>query len=329
MAGWRFLKGMLEKAFNINSSTRNLGVELRDESNNLVSDLPLSALTRTRVYEQTFEDGTSDLTAVNATQTVQSTTVYAGTYSLQVTIAAGQTGYVETPQRLVSPGQKVTFSFAHLEDANITDVKLVVVWYRANGNVLSTEEFTLTPNTSTWQLEGRTVTAPQNAAYMALRMQATASATADGNVYLDHMTIDLVGQIYRTTGDGKIMVYDEDILTKLTSLATESTLSSFKSEFDPVSNSGSVAAAGNTTGLTVELNKGGRPFVNIYYNVGGAATIYIEVSLDNATWRVLDTIITTAAKESVEQYPWVSYPYVRVRTPTTGIDVEFEIVASR
>ena len=213
--GEQTVKRAIRNALSESSNAAEIKILLIDSNGNVISDLPLSALTRTRVYEQTFEDGTSDLTANNATQTVQSTTVYAGTYSLQVTILAGQTGYVETPMRPVSPGQQVTFSLAHLEDANITDVKLIVVWYRANGNELGTEEFTLTPNTTTWQLEGRTVTAPQNAAYMALRMQATSSATADGNVYLDDITIDLVGQIYRTTGDGKIMVYDEQLAQSL------------------------------------------------------------------------------------------------------------------
>ena len=213
--GEQTVKRAVRNALSESSNAAEIKILIIDANGNIISDLPLSALTRMRVYEQTFEDGTSDLTANNATQTVQSTTVYAGTYSLQVTIPAGQTGYVETPMRPVSPGQQVTFSFAHLEDANITDVKLVVIWYRANGVELSTEVFTLTPNTTNWQLEGRTVTAPQNAAYMALRMQATASATADGNVFLDDITIDLVGQIYRTTGDGKIMVADEDLLNEL------------------------------------------------------------------------------------------------------------------
>lgn len=185
-----------------------------DSDGNVVSDIPLTALARTRVYEQTFEDGTTDTVTNNAAQTVQSTEVYAGSYALQVTISAGETGYVETPQRPVSAGQKVTFAFAHKEDANITDIKLIVVWYRANGNVLSTEEFTL-DITSSWKLEGRTVTAPQNVVYMALRIQATASSSADGNVYVDDITIDLVGQIFRVDGAGQIKVADTDLLEAL------------------------------------------------------------------------------------------------------------------
>jgi len=44
-------------------------------------DIPLSSMIRIRVYEQGFEDGTSDLTEDNCTQTVQSTEVYTGSYS--------------------------------------------------------------------------------------------------------------------------------------------------------------------------------------------------------------------------------------------------------
>lgn len=174
-------------------------------------DIPLSSINRTRVYEQTFESGTTDTTVSNATQTVQSTEVYAGNYALDVTIPAGDTGYVDTPMRPVSPYQQVTFAFAHKEDANITSVKLIVIWYRENLHVIDTEEFDLTPSTS-WQLDSRTVAAPRRAAYMGLRMEATAGAS-DGHVYLDSITIDLVGQIFRIDGKGQIKVTDENAKT--------------------------------------------------------------------------------------------------------------------
>jgi len=189
-------------------------------------DIPISSLTRTRVYEQTFENGTTDTTAHNATQTVQSTEVYAGDYALEVTIASGNTGYIETPQRPVSPNQKVTFAYAHKEDTNITDIKLVVVWYRASGGIISTEEYTLTPSTS-WQVDNRTTTAPSKAATMSLRMQGTAG-TSDGTYYLDEITIDLVGQIYRVDGQGNIMVAVE---TEDVDMAKDATLSAFSDKF--------------------------------------------------------------------------------------------------
>ena len=129
--------------------------------------------------------------------------------------------------------------------------------------------------------------------------------------------------VLQSTGTDKILsVISEDDV----GLAKDGTINNI---FSIASNSGSVSATANTSGLTVSLDKSGKPFVNVYYNVSAAATIYVEVSVDNSTWRALDTITTTAAKESIEQYPWVTYPYIRVRTPTTSISVDFEIVASR
>ncbi|RLG13546.1 hypothetical protein DRN69_05455, partial [Candidatus Pacearchaeota archaeon] len=171
-------------------------------------DVPISSLVRIRVYEQTFETGTTDTTAENCTQEVQSDQVYAGNYSLKVTISAGQTGTITTPARPVSANQRVTFSFAHKEEGDITDVKLIVIWRRSSGGVISTEEFTLTPSTS-WQVDSRTVVAPKQAVSMELRMQATAGSS-EGYVYLDEMVMDLVGQILRVDGAGNVMVSVEN-----------------------------------------------------------------------------------------------------------------------
>lgn len=207
-------------------------------------DVKLSTLQRTRAYEQTFESGSTDTITNNATQTVQNTEVYAGTYALQVTIPAGQTGYVETPRVPTSPGMLVTFSFAHKEDANISSLKLVAVWYRPNGNVISVDEFDLTPSTS-WQVDNRTVTAPQNAAYMSLRMEATAGAS-DGNVYLDDMFIDIVGQVLRVDSEGQIKVADTNLLNALkpTRATPEQVLS------------GVLISAGGTQAFTVDDGDG-------------------------------------------------------------------------
>jgi len=100
-------------------------------------------------------------------------------------------------------------------------------------------------------------------------------------------------------------------------------------EFKPVSSYGSITATENTAGFMVVLEKGGRPNINIYYSLGGAGDVFIEVSRDGATWRVLKMVSLAAAGSGVEVVGGVAYPYVRVRTPTTGIDVEFEVVASR
>ena len=193
-----------------NSSTSGWDNVPLEAFNNLKDffDIPISAIIRTRVYEQGFEDGTSDLTANNCTQTVQNTEVYSGNYALQITISAGQTGNVTTPSRPVSPNQRVTFAFAHKEDANITSVKLIVLWYRANGGLISSEEYSLTL-TSSWKVDYRTVTAPNKAATMKLRLEATTGAS-DGNVYLDDMTIDLVGQIFKVDGAGNLAITIEE-----------------------------------------------------------------------------------------------------------------------
>ncbi len=198
-------------------------------------DVPISSLVRIRVYEQTFETGTTDTTAENCTQEVQSDQVYAGNYSLKVTISAGQTGTITTPARPVSANQRVTFSFAHKEEGDITDVKLIVIWRRSSGGVISTEEFTLTPSTS-WQVDSRTVVAPKQAVSMELRMQATAGSS-EGYVYLDEMVMDLVGQILRVDGAGNVMVSVEntplDVNVINTSLTVSGTVSvdNFPSEY--------------------------------------------------------------------------------------------------
>ena len=184
-------------------------------------DIPLSKLQFTRVYEQSFENGTSDLTEHNCTQEVQDEEVFAGKYALKVTIPAGGTGYVETPTRPVSPGQLVTFSFVHKEGANITEVKLQVVWRRSSGGIISTDEFTLELS-DTWTIVSRTISAPKNAVSMAIRVQATASDSGDGIIYLDDITMDLVGLVIRTDGAGNIMVsvqnFEEILGTELKTL---------------------------------------------------------------------------------------------------------------
>jgi hypothetical protein len=100
-------------------------------------------------------------------------------------------------------------------------------------------------------------------------------------------------------------------------------------EFKPVYNRGGITATYNTAGFYIDLYKGGRPNVTLYYSVGGAATIYLKGSVDGMTWRVLETITTTGAEERAVAFMAVAYPYVRAETPTAGIDVEFELVASR
>lgn len=106
-------------------------------------------------------------------------------------------------------------------------------------------------------------------------------------------------------------------------------LKKLASEFDPVSASGTVTAANNTTGLTVTLDTNSRPYFSVTYDVGGAATIYVERSNDNTNWKLYDTITLTSAASGSEDYPFNTVRYVRVRCPTTGINITLEVSACR
>ena len=100
-------------------------------------------------------------------------------------------------------------------------------------------------------------------------------------------------------------------------------------EFKPVWAKDGITAADNTAGFHIDLYKGGRPNLTLYYSVGGPATIYLKGSVDGTTWRILETITTAGAEERAVAFMAVAYPYIRAETPTTGIDVFFELVASR
>jgi hypothetical protein len=100
-------------------------------------------------------------------------------------------------------------------------------------------------------------------------------------------------------------------------------------EFKPVSSSSSITATENITGLIVSLNKGGRPFVSLYYKLGGAGTVYLEASLDGIKWRTVKTYTLSTSGEGFDVVQGIAHPYVRLNCPTTGIDVELELVASR
>lgn len=144
----------------------------------------------------------------------------------------------------------------------------------------------------------------------------------------------------RITAAGKAVLLDGDPITvsqfdttaqgQITSaIDSSSLLSRLVGELQPVSASGSVAAADNTSGLSVVLNKGGRPNVNVYYSLGGAGTVTLSVSLDGNTWRTLKTYTLTGAGSGIDIIQGVAYPYVMLSTSATGIDVTLEVVASR
>ena len=96
---------------------------------------------------------------------------------------------------------------------------------------------------------------------------------------------------------------------------------------EPVSASASISASENINGLEVVLEKKGRPFVNIYYGLGGSGELAVDVSIDGSTWRTLYSFIFTEPASDIIIDQGIVYPYIRVRVPTTGIDVVLEVVA--
>jgi len=99
--------------------------------------------------------------------------------------------------------------------------------------------------------------------------------------------------------------------------------------FKPVSVKGSISASDNMYGFGITLYTGGRPNVNIYYKMSGAGNIYVKVSNDGVSWRTLDVITLSGAGEDILIYTGLAFQYIRVETDATGIDVEFEVAASR
>ena len=174
-------------------------------------DVKLSTLQRTRVYEQSFEDGTSDLTAYNCTQEVQDLEVFAGHYALKVTVSSGQSGYVETPRISISPYQMIKFSLVHKENEYVQSVKLVVIWRRIAGGEIERHEVTLTPF-SEWIPEDVTLMSPKNTATMTIRFEITAKSGGNAIVYLDDIFMDRIGILMRQDSEGNVLVKDEGVI---------------------------------------------------------------------------------------------------------------------
>ncbi|MEK7848936.1 MAG: hypothetical protein AAB270_08425 [Chloroflexota bacterium] len=97
-------------------------------------------------------------------------------------------------------------------------------------------------------------------------------------------------------------------------------------------NSGSVTAAANTAGLTVSLDTGGgvdraRSVVEVRYTAGAAASFLAEGSDDNTTWYEGDSFSEAAAVTNKLIGYLNTHRYFRFRSPTTGIDLSFEVRA--
>ena len=151
---------------------------------------------------------------------------------------------------------------------------------------------------------------------VALSTRASESTLSGVKSQTDKLTFDGSNYLYVNVGGDTV------------GLALDSTLSSFSGRFEPVSASDSVAAGDNTAGLSVQVTADGRPNMELYYNVGGAATINVYGSNDGSTWRPTDSFTTSGAEEDALFY-YNAYRYVKVECPTTGIDVTLEVTCSR
>lgn len=64
-----------------------------------------------------------------------------------------------------------------------------------------------------------------------------------------------------------------------------------------------------------------RKDLDIYVDTSGAATLTVEVSKDDSTWRTFDTVDYGSDTESMEQYD-IAYQYVRAYLDTATNTVE-------
>lgn len=97
-------------------------------------------------------------------------------------------------------------------------------------------------------------------------------------------------------------------------------------------NSGNVAAGSNSAGLTVSLDTGGaadqaRSVVEVMYSCGDGAAFFAEGSDDNTTWYEGDTFSEVGAATNKLVGYLNTHRYFRFRSPTTGIDLSFEVRA--
>ncbi|MCL0076494.1 hypothetical protein M1O12_00420 [Dehalococcoidia bacterium] len=93
---------------------------------------------------------------------------------------------------------------------------------------------------------------------------------------------------------------------------------------------GNVDAAANDAGLTVSLDTNFRTVVEVKYSCGGPADFVLEASDNGIDWFTADTFNEPAAvpvgSERVRGYN-SARRHVRLRSPTTGIALAFELVA--
>jgi len=91
----------------------------------------------------------------------------------------------------------------------------------------------------------------------------------------------------------------------------------------PLATSGSGAAE-----FILSLDTASHRYITCYYELNAAGDVYIEISIDNVTWRVVDTISLTAAGSGFYNFE-TGYRFVMLRGPTAGVTYTFEISAKR
>lgn len=95
----------------------------------------------------------------------------------------------------------------------------------------------------------------------------------------------------------------------------------------PVTASGSVTAASNTAGLVVSLDTENRSVVEVRYTASAAASFMMEGSDDNVTWYTAESFSESEpVTDKITGY-LNGRRYVRFKSPTTGIDLSFQITA--
>jgi hypothetical protein len=160
-------------------------------------------------------------------------------------------------------------------------------------------------------------------------LDAAITSRADGSAYTNARAANLDN--LDAAVSGRATPADVD-----TQLANRGVTSARMAKMDMVAAqaeaSGSVAAVDNTAGLTVTLDTGGganqaRAVVEVRYSCGAAAELYAEGSDDNTNWYEGDHISEGAAATDKLVGYLNAHRYFRFRSPTTGIDLSFDIKA--
>ncbi len=119
---------------------------------------------------------------------------HSGTYSLSVVLDSGQSTNLTSVLYVVTVGNSYAFSVWHNAPANIT-YTCQAQWFDATGALLSTSTWATAVGAGAWAQATGTVVAPANAAYMAVNVQASATAGAANVGYLDDFTVTGIGQV--------------------------------------------------------------------------------------------------------------------------------------